>query len=619
MNISIIIVNYNVQYFIEQCLDSIFKVSDYKGVIEVIVVDNDSSDGSRKLIRDHYPEVLLIENENNVGFSIANNQGIKLAKGKYILLLNPDTLLSENTLTACFAQMESSPKIGALGVRMVDGAGQFLPESKRGFPSPSASFYRFSGLYKLFPQSPVINSYYQGHIGEMQTAETEILCGAFMFIRTKVLDEIGLLDEAFFMYGEDIDLSYRIRNAGYSVLYFPETSIVHFKGESTRKDSIAYTQRFYDAMDIFANKHFKNRRASSFLKSLSFIIWLKAFLFYLKGIFSKLFLPFIDVVCIFGGLYIISSIWARFYFGDADYYSNAPLTLNFTLYTLIWVLFVFFGGGYDKQIKLMKVMRNLLIGTFAILAIYGLLEESYRSSRAVILISAFFAIIVLPLLRVFLGQFGMVEVDNLGKRKKVLVLSNDEEFRKIKRMLNAANTKIQIIEQIPVDVSTYELSELIKVRGFNEVICNVRQVGMQRVIELMSAIGSEVSIKITGEDSLGIIGSQSKNTSGEIYTMEVNYNIQSQSSKRNKKIFDFIIWLILTILIPLTIFFSSTRKIIFRGRKLLVGQQTIIGYHPTDQLPRIAEPVFQISDTEARDYAKNYTVWKDFRYLWNYL
>ena len=158
IDISIIIVNYNVQYFIEQCLNSIFRISDFQGQIEVIVVDNDSHDGSVKMIEEKFSKVQLIKNQGNVGFSVANNQGLKVAQGTYVLLLNPDTILEEKTLSLCFSKMESESQIGALGVKMVDGAGSFLPESKRGFPYPSVSLYKFSGLYRLFPKSSKFNA-----------------------------------------------------------------------------------------------------------------------------------------------------------------------------------------------------------------------------------------------------------------------------------------------------------------------------------------------------------------------------------------------------------------------------------------------------------------------------
>ena len=180
---------------------------------EVIVADNASVDGTAALVRQHFPNVKLIANANNVGFAKANNQGIRIAQGEYILLLNPDTIVSGDTFVKCIRFMDEHPDAGAAGVKMIDGSGQYLPESKRGLPTLSASFMKMSGLYKLFPKSAKLNAYYMGHIGENETAPIDVLCGAFMFMKRQALEKSGYLDEDFFMYGEDIDLSYRIRNS----------------------------------------------------------------------------------------------------------------------------------------------------------------------------------------------------------------------------------------------------------------------------------------------------------------------------------------------------------------------------------------------------------------------
>jgi GT2 family glycosyltransferase len=623
VDISIIIVNYNVQYFIEQCLNSIYGISDFDGKFEVIVVDNDSSDGSINLIKEKFEQVHLIENSENVGFSVANNQGIDIAKGKYVLLLNPDTIVEEHTLAKCFTEMESDTKIGALGVKMVDGAGLFLPESKRGFPSPMASFYRFTGIYKLFPKSPKVNAYYQGQIAVDEKAEVDILCGAFMFIRKKVLDQIGYLDEAFFMYGEDIDLSYRISQAGFKVLYFPDTTIIHFKGESTRKDSIKYTRRFYQAMDIFARKHFKDSKASVFLKYLSIVIYLKAGINLLKTSIEKALLPLVDTILIFSGLQMIAMFWAIFYFDNVNYYQNAPLKFNFVIYTVIWIVSIFYGGGYDKKVNAFKLLRNIVIGTVVILAVYGLLDPLYRSSRAIIFLSTASTIVVTLISRLIARYFGQLRFDGISDRKNLLIIANESEASNIEDVLNQSNSEFNQISSMPVDISVYELEEIISMKSIDEVICNIRDVGMKRVIELMSALGSKVAFKITGDESLGIIGSQSKNKSGEIYTIQVNYAIQDQNKMRVKRTFDIVATVLSVVCSPLLILLRSTRSIIKNAFGIFKGNKTIIGYDKSEsekhRLPSVGIPVVKLVNDAAVDYARNYTVWKDFRYLWKSL
>ena len=255
IDLSVIIVNYNVEYFLEQCLNSVFQATkDLK--IEVFVVDNNSIDGSVKMIKERFQSVHLIENKTNNGFSKANNQAIKIANGTHILLLNPDTVIEENTFQKVVSFMNDNPKAGGLGVRMVDGKGNFLPESKRGLPTPGVAFYKIFGLSMLFPKSRLFGAYHLGYLKEHEINKVDVLSGAFMLIRKELIEKIGLLDESFFMYGEDIDFSYRITQAGYDNYYYPDTTIIHYKGESTKKSSVNYVFIFYKAMVIFAKKHF---------------------------------------------------------------------------------------------------------------------------------------------------------------------------------------------------------------------------------------------------------------------------------------------------------------------------------------------------------------------------
>lgn len=271
--ISIIIVNYNVKYFLEQCLTSVFRA--IEGInAEIYVVDNNSTDGSVEYLRSRFPQVIFIENTSNPGFSKANNQAIELAKGKYILLLNPDTIIGEDILHNLCAFMETHLDAGGVGVKMVDGRGSFLPESKRSFPSPWVSFCKIFGLSKLFPYSSVFAKYSLLYLEADKQHRVDVLSGAFMLLRKEALDKCGLLDASFFMYGEDIDLSYRLVLGGYKNYYLPE-KILHYKGESTKHNDIKYIQAFYGAMHIFYKKYYPH---SGWLTSsmIKMAIWSKA-------------------------------------------------------------------------------------------------------------------------------------------------------------------------------------------------------------------------------------------------------------------------------------------------------------------------------------------------------
>ncbi|MCF0199686.1 MAG: glycosyltransferase family 2 protein [Bacteroidaceae bacterium] len=257
MKLSVVIVSYKVQYYLWQCLRSVFRAAEGLDV-EVWVVDNNSQDGSLEYLQQYYPSVHYIQNDENVGFSRANNQALRQATGEYVLLLNPDTVLTERTFTDCLSFLDSHPDVGAVGVKMHNPYGRFALESRRGLPTPWVSFCKMCGLTALFPKSRRFGRYYMRYLPTDEPCEIEVISGAFNMIRRNALNEIGLLDERFFMYGEDIDLSYRMLMAGWKNYFLP-TPIIHYKGESTQKSSFRYVHIFYEAMLLFFDKHFSQR------------------------------------------------------------------------------------------------------------------------------------------------------------------------------------------------------------------------------------------------------------------------------------------------------------------------------------------------------------------------
>ncbi|HEY0677095.1 MAG TPA: glycosyltransferase family 2 protein [Chitinophagaceae bacterium] len=290
MLLSIIIVNYNVKFFLEQCLCSVRKALDFGAALnrqeasfgEVIVVDNHSTDGSIEYLKPRFPFVKFIGNKENRGFSRANNQALSQASGKYILFLNPDTILPEDVFQKTISFLEANPDAGLLGIRMVDGSGNFLKESKRGMPTPWASFCKMSGLTALFPTSKLFARYYLGHLNERETLRADVLAGAFMLAPANLLKEVGGFDEQFFMYAEDIDLSYRVSQTGRSNYYFTGATIIHFKGESTRKDA-GYVKLFYKAMRQFVKKHYRSGSGLIFSGMLTTAIRLRSVASVIRG------------------------------------------------------------------------------------------------------------------------------------------------------------------------------------------------------------------------------------------------------------------------------------------------------------------------------------------------
>jgi GT2 family glycosyltransferase len=256
MQLSVIILNYNVRYFLEQCVLSIQKALEHLDA-EIIVVDNNSSDDSCAMMKRLFPHIKLIENKENVGFPKGNNIAVAEAKGEYICILNPDTVVAEDTfekiLNFCHSELVSESNLGIIGCKLVDGTGNFLPESKRGVPTPWVAFTKIFGFYKI---SNFFGKYYAQHLTENQSGKVDILVGAFMVLKRDLYLQVGGFDENCFMYSDDIDLSYMIQKLGKENFYFHETTVIHYKGESTVRDE-KYLKRFREAMQFFYKKHFK--------------------------------------------------------------------------------------------------------------------------------------------------------------------------------------------------------------------------------------------------------------------------------------------------------------------------------------------------------------------------
>ena len=589
MKLSVIIVNYNVAHFLEQALNSVFKaLRNVDG--EVFVVDNNSVDSSVAMVQAKFPQVHLIANKENVGFSRANNQAIRLSRGEYVLLLNPDTVVEEDTFEKCLRFMDETPDAGGLGVKMVNGKGDFLPESKRGIPLPSVAFYKLFGLSKLFPNSRKFGSYHLTYLDENEIHSVEVLAGAFMMLRKSVLDEIGLLDEDYFMYGEDIDLSYRILKGGYKNYYFPETRIIHYKGESTKTGSLNYVHVFYKAMQIFAKKHFSQKNAKVFNALINCAIWFRASLAALKRIFSSLLLPMIDFVFIYAGLFALSQYWDRNIlaarnssFPDHYYYLIIPI------YILVWLLSMAFCKGYRKPARLANVNKGILLGTVAILLVYALLPETLRFSRAVVLMGTMWTLIIVNLIRYVMGRLhlkgGGVTTDS-GRRMAVVGTTKEaERVLGLVRMMEVKSDFAAIItleeeSNRPQNVIGHlnQISDLIPLYHLNEIVFCSRDLAADRIIDWMCKLRSfQLEYKIAPENSLAVIGSDSIFASEDIYTIPVHAIVQKENLRR-KRLFDFGMALCLLLLLPLDVWFVDDKGGFVRNIfAVLAGKKSWVG------------------------------------------
>ena len=638
MILSIVIVNYNVSYFLEQCLFSVEKA--ISGIeCEVWVVDNASVDNSVAMVKDKFPWVKLIESKENLGFSKGNNLAIEKCVGDYILLLNPDTVVEEDTFSKCVQFMDEHPETGGLGVKMLDGNGHYLPESKRGLPTPEVSFYKITGLTSLFPKSERFAKYYLGHLSTNEIHSIDVLSGAYMFLRKSVLDKIGWLDETFFMYGEDIDLSYRIIKGGYKNIYFPDTRIIHYKGESTKKGSINYVMMFYQAMIIFANKHFSVKNAKLYQSVINLAIYFRAGVAILSRFIRRAVLPLVDFSMMVLLLYLVKIAYEDY---SSKTYQNDLISIAFTSYAAIWMISIYFSGAYDKPVKFKNIFKGLSAGTLIILALYALLPEDLRFSRAIILlgfVAVMFGFIASRLLLSLLKIKGYSFL--VSKIKRYAIVGSPDESERVSNIIRqSARATFNFTQVSPESDFNKEqfvgpveqLKEIVNIHKINEVIFCAKDLSSQLIIHSMSTLDPGITCKIAPPESLYIIGSNSIETEGDFYMLDVN-SINRAKNKRTKRSFDIFFSLIFILFFPILLFIVKAPGHFFRNIfQVLIGKKTWVAYSKNgtskiDQLPQIRDGVLSpISGLPNADdavfasklniiYAKDYNVSTDFRII----
>ena len=642
MKLSIVIVNYNVKHFLEQCLHSVDKA--VKNIsAEVFVVDNNSVDGSTGMLIHNFPHVKLIANTKNVGFSKANNQAIRKSQGEYVLLLNPDTVVEEDTFEKIIQFMDTRPDVGGLGVKMIDGRGKFLPESKRGLPTPWVAFYKMFGISSLFKKSKKFGKYHLSYLDENQIHEVEVLAGAFMLMRKETLDKVGLLDEDYFMYGEDIDLSYRITKGGYKNIYFPETTIIHYKGESTKKGSLNYVRMFYNAMIIFARKHFSKQYAGFFSVFIHLAIYFRAMLAATSRLIKILWLPILDFLFIFIGFCFLLPYWEALRF-EPGYYPDSLVRFAVPAYILVWLISIYYSGGYDKPVRLFKTYRGIIYGTVLILVVYSLLPNSARFSRAIILLGAALSLLLLSLSRLLL-HFAIGNDYKIGaqKPKRVAIVGLKKESGRVSDLLQQTGVATNIVGYISPKQKTRsekymgsidQVSEIIRVNKIEELIFCADDISSRTVIRTMLNLsGFDIDYKIAPPASASIIGSNSIDTAGDLYVVNVNA-ISREKNMRNKRLLDVTLAFFFLIFSPLIVWLVENKLGFFKNIfQVILKKKSWVGYHKVNTelylgLPVILEGVIKISeaikkvevnnddiDRANMVYAKDYKIQKDIELI----
>jgi GT2 family glycosyltransferase len=600
LQLSVIIVNYNVKYFLEQCLCSVIKAC--KNIdTEIIVVDNHSTDGSKEFLLCRFPSVKFIWNDVNTGFAKANNQALAIAKGAYILFLNPDTIVAEDCFELSIGFFESHPVAGALGIRMIDGAGNFLKESKRAFPSPLTSLYKLSGLTKLFPHSKIFARYHLGHLPENENHEVDVLAGAYMMIPKKVLDITGSFDETFFMYGEDVDLSYRIQKAGYKNYYYAQSTIIHFKGESTRKGSLNYVKLFYSAMSLFVKKHYSGSRAGVFNFLIQAGIFLRATLSLIGKFLKAIGLPLLDAAIIFMSFWCIKYLWSTFIRKEVNYSPNM-LIIAFPVFTIIFLIASYYSGLYDKGYKRSQLNRSTVIASLVLLSGYALLPEDIRFSRGILVFGIIMGYIVMSLLRWLFMRWNLLSrAEEDDGYRQTIVVAGEKDFNTVTELMQRAGMPERVLGRVNNSLtssskalgSIHQLNHLVKMYPVKEIIFCEDILGFKEIIAAVQQLPGDVRNKFHASGSRSIVGSNNKDVSGEYLSNNEKYTIINPVNKRNKNLLDATIALLFLVTFPIHLF---TQKKPFQFFKnvftVLCMQRTWVGYAAaTNKLPRIKKGI----------------------------
>ena len=639
MKLSVIIVNYNVKHFLELCLCSVQKA--IAGIpAEIIVVDNCSADNSIDYLQPKFPAIQFIANKENLGFAKGCNIGLSLATGKYILFLNPDTFVPEDCFQKCISFLESHADAGALGIRMLDGRGKFLKESKRAIPSPMTSLYKLFGLSILFPRSKVFSKYHLGHLNENENNEVDVLAGAFMMIKKEVLEKVGSFDEIFFMYGEDVDLSYRIQKGGYKNYYFAESCIIHFKGESTRKGTMNYVRMFYNAMSIFVRKHYSGSRAGIFNFLIHTAIWIRAFFSAATHFIRRIGLPLIDAGLILLSFWLMKNIWSQ-YVRTGIEYERTLLWVAFPAYTVFFLITAYYAGLYDRWYKRSELVQSMLIATIILLAGYALLPERFRFSRGILLFGTLLAFVVISLLRWLLISANVLlsNKDREGNAS-TLIIASLQEYQRTIQLVKEAGLHERILGRIAVsenDESSVgywkKLPELSSAIPFREVVFCEGSLSFSDIIQGVQQLPSNICIKFHASGSCSIVGSDSKDTSGEAMSKENGFNLGNPYNRRLKRLIDIFISFFGILIFPVHVFVvKKPFAFVANCFAVLFAKKTWVGYALSEKnLPKLRKAVIACNgvNISAKQqlpaeslqimdywYARDYEPANDLKLLW---
>ena len=607
---------------------------------EIFVVDNNSTDGSKDFFQDKFPGVTFIWNTENEGFAKANNKALKQASGNYILFLNPDTIIPEDCFDKCISFIKLKGDSGALGIKMIDGSGKFLKESKRAFPSPMTSLFKLSGFTILFPKSKVFSKYHLGFLNENINHEVDVLAGAFMVIPKKILDTIGTFDENFFMYGEDIDLSYRIQKAGYKNYYFAESSIIHFKGESTKKGSLNYVRLFYKAMSVFVKKHYGGTKAGVFNILIQAAIFLRAGLAATARFLKWIGLPVIDAGMILLSFWIVKFLWSTLVKRDVNYSPNL-LIIAFPAFTLLFLAASYFAGLYDTGYKQSRLNKSTATAILVLLSVYSLLPESLRFSRGILLFGSLMAFFLMTVIRWLLLHWNIIESGGESNEMNQTVIAGTEsDFNEVSALLQKAGMQERVLGRIepgevaePKTIGTFNnLKSLLRLYPVKEIIFCEGTLSFKKIIDVIPSMPLHLRVKLYAARTNTLIGSSRKDEAGNYLSRDSSFRLSQPVSLRNKTMADVIIAIFFLITFPIHFILKARPFIFFKNvLSVFLLKKTWIGYAFSEKdLPQLKPGVLTSTglpgflntlpdkSLHAADilYAKSFTILNDAKIIW---
>jgi hypothetical protein len=646
-DLSVIIVNYNVKEFLLNSLDSIRKAA--KNISsEIIVVDNNSDDGSIEALREKYPDVILIENKKNVGFGRANNQALEIARGKYILLLNPDTIVREDTFEKMIGFFEKNPSVGIAGCKVLNPDGTLQLACRRGFPGPWTSFTKVMGLSSLFPKSKIFARYNLTYLNENDTYEVDAVSGAFLMLTKKAYEKIGGFDNQFFMYGEDLDLCYRAQQAGYKVFYFHETEIIHYKGESTKRSSIDETSVFYDAMHLFVKKHFSSSLIVEMILQAA-IIFRKLIAF--ANVFKVALLAVIlDFIFLSASVLAAEKLYANVkWHGFPDY----AIPWVYFMPALLQLIISSINGAYKKNsFSVLKIIISLFYG-FIILSTLTYFFKQFAFSRAVVLITYLIAAGIFVSWRIILKVVFKIGISD-SKKARTLIVGIDSKTNELAQKLKSHFTSLyQVVgliglsrKSIGENIGSYKvlgavdnLKKIIIDEKIQKVIFSSEEISFDQMFSIVAEChGFNVEFMVAGKELDYLVGKSSITMLDDIALLKVQYNISDFGYRVTKQIFDFTLSLILLCFYPL-IYLShkitsgkhDITKFILEVPKVLKGEKSFVGpncnsYYGDLFVGKIGlTGLWYVENLSAKDedelksldlfYAKNQNIWLDLEIL----